>query len=178
MRFDCDRPARGIGPSPTPEMYLSAAQNDREIGLAIPEQLTTGLIEIQSTADHPLYLPAGWEVAKVQDCDFVPRGPPRRVLCQPQGLVNLVSVSRAEEFSAPPRDEAPGSILVGTAAGPWDARMQRSDESGDSRSARVATGGLHARAIRDKEMHRVERAQTPAREARGHRPGQNPSSSR
>ena len=48
----------------------------------MPEQLTTGLIEIQSTAYYPLYLPAGWEVATVRDCHFVPHGPPRLVPCQ------------------------------------------------------------------------------------------------
>ena len=73
VRFACERPGRGIGPSRAPEVYLIAARKDRKLGFMVPEQLTTGLIEIQSTADHPLYLTAGWEVTKVQDFHFVPR---------------------------------------------------------------------------------------------------------
>ena len=45
----------------------------------MPEQLTTGLLEIQSTADYRLYLPAGWEVTKARACHFGPHGPPRLV---------------------------------------------------------------------------------------------------
>ena len=73
VRFACDRPGRGIAPSRVPEDYLIATRKDRKLGLMVPEQLTTRLIEIQSTADHPLYLPAGWEVAKLRDCHCSPR---------------------------------------------------------------------------------------------------------
>ena len=68
--------------SRAPEVYLIAARKDQQLGLVLPEQLTPGLIEIQSTADYRLYVPVGWEVAKVQDCHFVPHGPPRLVPCQ------------------------------------------------------------------------------------------------
>ena len=48
-------------------MYLIAARKDHRLGLVIPEQLSSGVVEIQSAADSPLHLPAGWAVAKVQD---------------------------------------------------------------------------------------------------------------
>ena len=121
VRFACDRPGRGIGPSRAPEVYLIAARKDRKLGLMVPEQLTTRIIEIQSTADHPLYLPAGWEVAKVRDCHFVPRGPPRLVSCQRRVNLNVVSVSGAGESFALPRDEALGSTAADTTSGPWEA---------------------------------------------------------
>ena len=54
-------------------MYLIAAR----IELVIPEQLSSGVIEIQSAADYPLHLPAGWAVAKVQDCQFLRISAPR-----------------------------------------------------------------------------------------------------
>ena len=87
----------------------------------MPEQLTTGLIEIRPMADYPLYLPAGWEVAKVRDCHFVPHGPPRLVPCQQRVVVNVVSASGAGESPAPPRGEAPGSTAADTTPGPGGA---------------------------------------------------------
>ena len=95
VRFAWGRPGRGIGPSRAPEVYLIAARKDRKLGFMVPEQLTTGLVEIQSTADHPLYLPAGWEVTKVRNCHFVPRGPPRLVSGQRPVAINVVSASGA-----------------------------------------------------------------------------------
>ena len=65
VRFACERPGRRIGPPRAPEVYLIAARKDQKLGLVVPEQLTAGLIEIQPTADYPLYLAAAWEVAKV-----------------------------------------------------------------------------------------------------------------
>ena len=77
MRFACDRSGRKIGPPRAQDVYLIAAPKDQTLGLVVPEQLT-GLIEIQATDDCPLYLQAGWEVAKVRDCYFVPHGPASR----------------------------------------------------------------------------------------------------
>ena len=126
----------------------------------VPEQLTTGLIEIQSTADHPLYLPAGWEVAKVQDCHFVPRGPPRLVPCQRRFAVNVVSASGAGESLAPLRGKAPESTAAGTTSGPWKKGKQCLDRSGDPRFDRTAIGELLGDTPRNREMHCVERART------------------
>ena len=95
VRFACDRPGTRNGPSRAPEVYVIAARKGQKVGLVVPEQLTTGLIEIQSTADYPLYLPAGWEVAKVQDYHFVPQGPPRLVPCQRKAVVNVAPASGA-----------------------------------------------------------------------------------
>ena len=59
VRFACEHPGRSNGLPRAPEVYLIAARNDRKFGFMVPGQLTMGLIEIQSTADHPLYRPAG-----------------------------------------------------------------------------------------------------------------------
>lgn len=106
VRFDCDRPGRQIGSSSTPEMYLIAAQNNRELGLAVPEQLFTELSEMRCTADHPLYLPVGWRVAKVQDCGFISRGPPSLRTRRSQPAFNMVSDPGLGE--PPLRSRAPG----------------------------------------------------------------------
>ena len=77
VRFACERPRRRIGSMRAPEVYLIAARRDQKLGLVVPEPLKTRLIEIQSAAYYPRYLPAGWEVAKMRDCHFLPYGPPR-----------------------------------------------------------------------------------------------------
>ena len=90
VRFACERSRRGIAPSRTPEVYLIAARRGPNLALMVPEHLTTALIEVQSTAEHPLYLPASWKETKVQDCHFVPRGLPRLVLGQRLVATNVV----------------------------------------------------------------------------------------
>ena len=153
MRLACDRPGRRIASSRAPEVYLVAARKHRKLGLMVPGQLTTGLIEIQSTADHPLYLPAGWEVAKGRDCHFAPGGLPRLVLCQRQVVGNVVSASGAGESLAPLRGEALGSTAADTTSGPWKAGRQRLDRSRYLRSDRTATGELSGDVPRSREMH-------------------------
>ena len=104
VRFACECPGRRIGPQRALDVYLIAARKDQKLGLVVLEQLTTGLIEIQSTADYSLYLPAGWEVAKVRDCHFVPHGPPRLVPCQQRVVVNVLSASGTGGSPTPPRE--------------------------------------------------------------------------
>ena len=166
----CIRPRRRIGPPRAPEVYLIAAWKDQKSGLVVPEQLTTGLIEIQSMADHPLYLPAGWQVAKVQDCHFVPHGPPRLAPCHQRDAVNVVSASGAGESPAPPRGEALGSTAANTTPGLGRVGKQWLDRSGDLRSSRTATGELSGDAPENREMKSAERARTPEREVRRPRP--------
>ncbi|KAL8441198.1 hypothetical protein Emag_007369 [Eimeria magna] len=48
----------------SPLVYLVAASTLPGVGLAIPEQLTSGLIAIRNTSDRPLHLSAGWPLAK------------------------------------------------------------------------------------------------------------------
>ena len=170
VRFACDRPGRGIGPSRTPEVSFIAERKNRKLGFMVSEQLTTGLLEIQSTADHPLYLPAGWEVTKVQDCHFVPRGPPRLVSGQRRVAINVVSASGAGESLATPSDKAQGSTAADTTPGPWEVGGQQLDRSGDSRSDRTATGEMLEDTPRNREMHCAERARTPDRDVRQPRP--------
>ena len=136
----------------------------------MPEQLTTGIIEVQSTADYPLYLPAGWEVAKEQDCHFIPHGPPRLVPCQQSVAVNVVCASGAGESLAPPRGEALGSTASDTTPGPGGVGKQCLDRSGDLRSDRTATGELSGDEPRKREMNSAERARTPDRDVRPPRP--------
>ena len=42
----------------------------------------------------------------MQDCHFVPHGPPRLVSCQQKVLVNIVSASTADKSLAHPHGEA------------------------------------------------------------------------
>ncbi|KAL8451262.1 hypothetical protein Emag_002819 [Eimeria magna] len=52
-------------PAPaSPLVYLVAASTLPSVGLAIPEQLTSGLIAIRNTSDRPLHLSEGWPLAK------------------------------------------------------------------------------------------------------------------
>ena len=136
----------------------------------MPEQLTTGLIEIESTADCPVCLPVGWEVARVRDCHFVLHGPPRLVPCQHRVAVNVVSASRAGESPAPPHEEPLGSTAADTTEGPQGVGKQWLDRSGDLRSDRTTTGELSGDTPRNRELNCAERARTPDREMRPPRP--------
>ncbi|KAL8441125.1 hypothetical protein Emag_007428 [Eimeria magna] len=48
----------------SPLVYLVAASTLPSVGLAIPEQLTSGLFVIRNTSDRPLHLSASWPLAK------------------------------------------------------------------------------------------------------------------
>ena len=170
VRFACGRPGRRTGPSHAPEVYLLAARKTQKLRLVVPEQLKTGLLEIQSTVDYGLYLPAGWEVAKVRDCHFVPHGPPRLVPCQQRIVVNVVSASGTGESSALPRGEGPKSTAADTTPGPGGVGTQCLRRSGHLRSDRTATVELSGDAPRKTEMNSAGRARTPDREARPPRP--------
>ena len=170
VHFACERPGRRIGPPRAPEAYLIAARKSQKLGLVVPETLATGLIEIQSAADYPLYLPAGWEVAKVRDCHFVPHGPPRIVPRQQRVVVNVVSAAGAGESPAPPRGESLRSPAADTTPDPGGAGKQCLGRSGDLREDRTATGALSRDAPRTREMNSAERACTPDRETRPPRP--------
>ncbi|KAL8439866.1 hypothetical protein Emag_007898 [Eimeria magna] len=82
--------APGAAPAP-PLVYLVAASTLPGVGLAIPEQLTSGLIAIRNTADRPLHLSAGWPLTKAV------RLPPRVI-----HTVRLV----ARDPAPPPTDGA------------------------------------------------------------------------
>ncbi|KAL8442409.1 hypothetical protein Emag_006471 [Eimeria magna] len=57
--------ANDPGAAPAPSLvYLVAASTLPRVGLTLPEQLTSGLLAIRNTADRPLYLSAGWPLAK------------------------------------------------------------------------------------------------------------------
>ena len=136
----------------------------------MPKQLPTVLIEIQSTADHPLYLPAGWEVMKVQDCHVLPREPQRLVSGQQRVVINVMSPLGAGESLATPHDKPPGRIAADTAPGRGGAGKQRLDRSGDLRPNGTGAGHLSGDEPRSGELNSAERARTPDREARSPRP--------
>ena len=136
----------------------------------MPEQLTTGLIEIQSTADYPLYLPAGWEMTKVRDCHFVPLGPPRLVPLHQRVVVKLVPATEAGEPPAPPRGESLESTAADATPGPGGVGKQCLGRSGDLKSDQTATGEFSGDAPRNREVNSAKRARTPDREARSPRP--------
>ncbi|KAL8455871.1 hypothetical protein Emag_000301 [Eimeria magna] len=56
-------PAPATAPA-SPLVYLVAACTLPGVGLAIPEQLASGLIAIRNTSNRPLHLSAGWPLAK------------------------------------------------------------------------------------------------------------------
>ena len=114
-------------------MYLIAARGDQKLGLVVPEQLTAGLIEIQSAADYPLYLTAGWEVAKVRDCPFVPYGPPRLTARQQRTVIKLVSANGAGEPPALEYGGSPGSTTADAVPGPKRVREPVSGPDRDPR---------------------------------------------
>ena len=129
----------GLGPR-APEVYLIAARRDQKLGLVVPEQLTTRLIVIQSTADYPLYLPAGWEVAKVRDCHFVPHGPLRLVPRKQRIVVNVVPTAGAGEPPTPPRGDFLGSTAADATPGPKGVGEQGLGRSVDLRPDGTSTG--------------------------------------
>ena len=106
----------------------------------------------------------------MQDCHFVPHGPPRLVPCQRRVATNAMSASGAGESLTTPRGEALGWTAANTTPGPWEVGEQRLERSGDPRSDRTATGELLKDTPRNREMHRAERARTPDREMRPPRP--------
>ena len=148
-------------------MYLVAAQRDQILRLVVPEQLTTGLIEIQSAADYPLYLPAGWEVVKLRDCHFVPYGAPRLVPRQQRIVVNLVAADGAGESPALEYGGSPGSTAADAVPGPKSG--VREPVSGPDQGPRpdLPSNRESSRDVsRRGESSSAERVRPPDREAR------------
>ena len=84
-------------------MFLIAARKDHQLGLVIPEQLSSRVIEIQSAADYFLHLPAGGAVAKMHDCQFAFYGPPRLIPRPRRVVANLVTAGEAGKLPRPLR---------------------------------------------------------------------------
>ena len=99
VQCTCARPKGMVRALGAPEVYLVAARKDSRLGLVIREQLSTGMIEIQSAADHPLYLPTGWAVAKVLDCQFVPYGAPRLFPRSQRVVISLLTAGETGKSS-------------------------------------------------------------------------------
>ena len=153
-----------------PELHLTAALKDHRLGLVIPEQLSSGAIEIQSAADYPLHLPAGWAVAKVQDCQFAFYGPPRLARMPRRVVVNLVAAGDAGKF---PRRRCDGSFGSAAACGGPDPKAAEGPSPGqgaDSRSNTASQKGFSSAALGEMEARPTERARSPDREPRPPRP--------
>ena len=140
---------------------MVAARIDQKLRLVVPEQLTTGLIEIQSAADYPLYLPTGWKVAKGRDCHFIPYGPPRLMPRQQRFVVNLVAADGAGEPPALEYGGSPGSTAADAVPEP---NRVREPVSGPDRDPRPDLPP-NLESSRD-----IERVRTLDREARQPRP--------
>ncbi|KAL8442641.1 hypothetical protein Emag_006301 [Eimeria magna] len=89
----------------SPLVYLVAASTLPSVGLAIPEQLTSGLIVIRNTSDRPLHLTARWPIAKAV------RLPPAAI-----PNVRLVATDRAPPpaggtADTPAYDKVPGDFI-------------------------------------------------------------------
>ena len=154
----------------TPEVYLVATCNDHHVGLMLPEQLSSGVIEIQSAADYPLHLPEGWAVVKMQDCQFASYGPPRLVPRPRRIAVNLVAASNAGTF---PRSRCGGSFGSAAADGDPDPKEAEGSSSGEGAGPRSDTASQRAFSsdvLGQKEASRAEWARSPDREPRPPRP--------
>ena len=116
-----------------PGVYLIAARKDSRLGWVIPEQLSTGMIEIQSAADQPLYLPAGSAVDKVLDSQFVPYGPPRLVPRSRRVCANLLTAGETGKSSQPLHDYHLGSVAGDEGPAPKGPEGFHQEED-DSRS--------------------------------------------
>ena len=166
MRCVCESSGRTVGPARASEAYLIAARMDQILRLVVPEQLPTGLVETQSAADYPVYLPACWEVAKVRDCHFVPYGP-SLLVPRPRGIVvNLVSADRVGESPAPQRSGPSGSTTADAASGPKRAKGPALGRDGDPRPDLAPTREFPRDVSGRRETSSAERARTPDREAR------------
>ena len=135
VRCTCECLRRTTMPPGVPEVYLIATRKDHRLGLVTPEQLSSGVIEIQSPADNPLHLPAGWAVAKVQDCQFASYGPPRLVVRPGRVVVNLVTAGDAGTFPRQRCDGPFGSAAADGGPDPKGAEGSRPGQDAGSRSS-------------------------------------------
>ena len=119
VRCTCECLRRTTMPPGVPDVYFITARKDHRLGLVILKQLSSGVIEIQTAADYPLQLPAGWAVAKVQDCQFASYGPSRLAPRPRRIVVNLVTASNAGKF---PRQRCDGPFGSAAADGGPDPK--------------------------------------------------------
>ena len=154
-----------------PEVYLIAARRDHHLGLVIPEQLSTGTIEIRSAPDQPLYLPAGWAVAKVLDCQVIPCGPSRLAPRLRRVVVNTVAAGEAGELLQPLHDRCLGSTAVD--AGPIHKGQESflQEDEGNSKSEVSSIAESPTDILDRRSPGASERAQTPDRSSRPPRLG-------
>ena len=169
VRCACGPSGRKVGPPQAPEVCLVAARRDKKLGLVVSEPLTTGSIEVCSAADYPLYLPAGWKVARVRDCHFVPYGPPR-LLPRQQRIVNLVAADGAGESPALAYGGSPGSTAADSVPGPKRVREPVSGPDRDPRPDLASNREPSRDVSRRGETSSAEWVRTPDREARPPRP--------
>ena len=134
MPCTCERPRGTVKTPGRPEVYLIAARRDYQLEFVIPEQMSKGIIEIRSASDQPLYLPAGWAVAKVQDCQFTPYGPSRLAPRLRRVFANTVAAGEAGEFPLLLHDRRLGSAAAD--AGPIRKSHEKfhQEDEGNSRS--------------------------------------------
>ena len=136
------------------------------MGFATPEQLSTGTIEIRSAAEHPLYLPSSWAIAKVLDCQFTPYGPPRFAPRPRRVPVNSVTTGGAVEVPLPLHDRRLGSAAADE--GPIRKGQESSlqVDEGNSQSRRTSRTESSPDILDMRSPGASERAPTPDRSPR------------
>ena len=151
-------------------MYLIAARKDQQLALVIPEQLSSGVIEIQSAADYPLHLPAGWAVAKLQDGQFASFGSPRLIPRPRRVVVNLVTTSEAGKISWPRFDGPFGSAAADGGPEPKGAEESSPGQDAGLRSTAASQAECLSDTLGGRKASPAERARSPDREPRPPRP--------
>ena len=157
-------------PPGVPEVYLITARKDHRLGLVIPDQLSSGVLEIQSAANHPLLLPAGWAVAKVQDCQLTAYGSPRLVPRPRRVVINLVSAGNA---GRPPRQRCDGPLGSAAVDGWPDLKGAEGSSPGPDAglmSTTASQGECLSATLGGRKGSPTERARSPDREPRPPRP--------
>ena len=167
----CECP-RGMARSPgASEVYLIAVLKDHHLGLVIPEQLSSGVIEIQSAADYPLHLPAGWAVAMVQNCQFASYGFPRLVSRPRRVVVNLQTAGAAENSPRQRCDGPSGSAAADGGPDPKGAEGSSPGQGAVSRPNTAPQREFSSDALGKMGASPAERALSPDREPRPPRQG-------
>ena len=170
MPCTCECPKRVARSMGAPEVYLIAARRNYQLGLVIPEHQSSGVIEIQSAADYSLYLPAGWPVANVRDCQFVPCGCTRLGLKPRRVVVNLVTAGEVGELTQPLRHGSCGSAAGDEGSGPKEARGSTPGKERGLSSGRTSQQEPSSDILGRKEISSAARARTADGEPRPPRP--------
>ena len=157
-------------PPGVPEVYLIAARKDHLLGLVIPEQLSSGVVGIQSAADYSLHVPAGWAAAKVQDGQFTSYGSPCLVPRPRRVVINLLTAGNAGRSPRQHYDGPFGSAAVDGGPDPKGAEESSPGQDAGLRSTAASQAECLSDTLGGRKASPAERARSPDREPRPPRP--------